>query len=228
MKIWTCAMAVTVAGAMLAATAFAQGTGGSSGSGSPGTSSPGASGSGTGTTGSGTTGSGGTGGALTTPTPPSPSASPSTSPSTTPGGSAATTDTKSDAAKGEMKAGKSARGAMAGGGNRDQVRKVQEALKDKGHDPGPVDGVMGPRTRAALKDFQKAEGLKDSGQLTKETLDKLNVQASAAGSPSPSASPATGGSTGATSKDASGSSGAGSTPSPPAASGDKKPATDKK
>ena len=52
-----------------------------------------------------------------------------------------------------MKAGKSAKsGGMAKGGNADQVKAVQQALKDKGHDPGSVDGVMGPKTRSALKE----------------------------------------------------------------------------
>ena len=26
------------------------------------------------------------------------------------------------------------------------VRSAQQALRDKGHNPGPIDGVMGPRT----------------------------------------------------------------------------------
>ena len=31
------------------------------------------------------------------------------------------------------------------------VRQVQEALKAQGHDPGPIDGVMGPQTQQALR-----------------------------------------------------------------------------
>ena len=99
---------------------------------------------------------------------------------------------------GEMKAGKSdamKSGAKAGG-NKDQVKAAQQALKDKGHDPGAIDGVMGPKTKAALKDFQKKEGLKESGQLDSETMAKLDMKTSAAGGSSPSASPATGGSSG--------------------------------
>ena len=33
------------------------------------------------------------------------------------------------------------------------VREVQEALLKSGHDPGPIDGIMGPRTRAALRAY---------------------------------------------------------------------------
>src|SRR5690349_10295747 len=39
-----------------------------------------------------------------------------------------------------------------------QVKQVQQALKDKGQDPGPVDGKMGPKTQAALTSFQQAQG----------------------------------------------------------------------
>jgi peptidoglycan hydrolase-like protein with peptidoglycan-binding domain len=64
-------------------------------------------------------------------------------------------------------------GKMATG--REDNRQVQEALKAKGNDPGPIDGRMGPKTRAALKEFQQASGLKATGQLDKETAEKLGV-----------------------------------------------------
>lgn len=79
-------------------------------------------------------------------------------------------------------------------GNREHVKAAQQALKDKGHDPGAIDGVMGAKTKAALKDFQKAQGLKESGSLDNDTMAKLGVdmKTSATGSSSaPSASPAT-------------------------------------
>jgi peptidoglycan hydrolase-like protein with peptidoglycan-binding domain len=31
------------------------------------------------------------------------------------------------------------------------VEKIQRKLKEAGYDPGPVDGVYGPRTRSALE-----------------------------------------------------------------------------
>ncbi len=55
------------------------------------------------------------------------------------------------------------------------VMAVQQALKDKGHDPGTIDGKMGPRTRAAVADYQKAEGLKQTGRLDDETRAKLGM-----------------------------------------------------
>ena len=57
-----------------------------------------------------------------------------------------------------------------------EIVKVQQALKEKGHDPGPVDGILGPSTRAALQAFQKSEGLDPSGRLDRGTLEKLGVQ----------------------------------------------------
>jgi len=36
---------------------------------------------------------------------------------------------------------------------RDEIRKLQEALKADGEDPGSIDGFMGKKTRAALKAF---------------------------------------------------------------------------
>jgi Putative peptidoglycan binding domain len=33
------------------------------------------------------------------------------------------------------------------------VREVQQSLLDAGFDPGPIDGVMGPRTKAALRKY---------------------------------------------------------------------------
>lgn len=58
----------------------------------------------------------------------------------------------------------------------ERVRAIQEALKSKGHDPGPIDGVFGPQTEAALKSFQKAEKLPESGRSDAQTLAKLGVQ----------------------------------------------------
>jgi peptidoglycan hydrolase-like protein with peptidoglycan-binding domain len=57
----------------------------------------------------------------------------------------------------------------------EDTKKIQEALKAKGQDPGPVDGVMGPKTRAAVKSFQEASGLKATGNVDDKTAEKLGV-----------------------------------------------------
>jgi len=35
----------------------------------------------------------------------------------------------------------------------EHVRELQEALAKSGYDPGPIDGIMGPRTKAALRKY---------------------------------------------------------------------------
>jgi len=75
----------------------------------------------------------------------------------------------------------------------DDVRQAQQALTDKGFNPGPVDGLMGPHTKAAISDFQKKENLKVTGRLDHETKGKL-VNASVskkADTAAPAASPST-------------------------------------
>jgi peptidoglycan hydrolase-like protein with peptidoglycan-binding domain len=68
-----------------------------------------------------------------------------------------------------------------------QVRAAQEALKEKGFDPGPVDGVMGPKTRAAVREFQRKEGIAETGRLDLTTSSRLGsdrtAQTSGAASP---------------------------------------------
>lgn len=81
-------------------------------------------------------------------------------------------------------------GAKAG---REHVKAAQQALKEKGYDTGTIDGVMGPKTQAALKDFQKAQGLQETGRLDGETMAKLGVEGRTGqtDSSSPAASPQT-------------------------------------
>lgn len=106
-------------------------------------------------------------------------------------GSGSTTGTGSAAGSGSMPSGAGSTGAGVGmsgagqagaakgtpslGGNRDQVKQVQEALKDKGHDPGPIDGVMGPKTQDALRAFQKDQNLPSTGRMDTQTLGALGV-----------------------------------------------------
>ena len=81
--------------------------------------------------------------------------------------------------------------AQAGG----DVERVQQALKQAGHDPGPIDGVMGAQTGAALKAYQKEQGLRVTGRLDAETSAKLGQSAEAAPSASAPSSTQTGGDT---------------------------------
>jgi peptidoglycan hydrolase-like protein with peptidoglycan-binding domain len=64
------------------------------------------------------------------------------------------------------------------------VKKLQQSLKHLGFDPGPVDGVSGPRTRAAIRAFQKKHSLESTGKMDAATL-KLLEQQVAGAPPSP-------------------------------------------
>ncbi|MBF0217087.1 MAG: peptidoglycan-binding protein [Candidatus Omnitrophica bacterium] len=56
----------------------------------------------------------------------------------------------------------------------DRVKNAQEALKKAGFEPGPIDGVLGPKTVKALKAFQKANGLVPDGKLGDKTWGALS------------------------------------------------------
>ncbi len=53
------------------------------------------------------------------------------------------------------------------------LRSAQAALLYLGFKPGPVDGVIGRRTKSALAEFQEKLGLPDTGELDSETEKKL-------------------------------------------------------
>jgi peptidoglycan hydrolase-like protein with peptidoglycan-binding domain len=57
-----------------------------------------------------------------------------------------------------------ASGAAAGNqvpGN-EKIRQEQLRLRDAGFDPGPIDGILGPKTKAAMQRYQKSLRLKNS------------------------------------------------------------------
>ena len=84
----------------------------------------------------------------------------------------------------------SARGGMSGQRtagqqlSKDKVKEIQEALKDKGNDPGQIDGIMGPKTQQALRAFQKSENLQVTGRVDEKTASALGVDVDKAGTSS--------------------------------------------
>jgi len=58
------------------------------------------------------------------------------------------------------------------------VKQAQEKLSAAGKDVGTPDGQMGPKTQAALKEFQQEKGLQPSGQLDQETIAALDLDQS--------------------------------------------------
>ncbi|NIC04621.1 lytic murein transglycosylase [Billgrantia bachuensis] len=57
--------------------------------------------------------------------------------------------------------------------SRSQVREMQQALNERGFDVGTPDGVMGPNTRAGLRDYQRSIGVTPDGFATLDLLQRL-------------------------------------------------------
>ncbi len=53
------------------------------------------------------------------------------------------------------------------------VAGIQRQLKEQGFDPGPVDGKLGPKTRRAIRAYQRAADLKVDGRPSPELLERL-------------------------------------------------------
>ena len=53
-------------------------------------------------------------------------------------------------------------------------KQIQRALKNAGYYEGPIDGKIGPKTKAAIIKFQKANSLQADGIVGKRTSAKLS------------------------------------------------------
>jgi peptidoglycan hydrolase-like protein with peptidoglycan-binding domain len=58
---------------------------------------------------------------------------------------------------------------------KEQIMQAQALLKQRNHYTGEQTGKLDDATRAGLKSYQKAEGLKVTGTLNKVTLEKMNI-----------------------------------------------------
>lgn len=54
------------------------------------------------------------------------------------------------------------------------ITDIQKALKAKGYNPGPIDGIYGSQTQSAINAFQEAKNL-GRGSLTYETVEALGL-----------------------------------------------------
>jgi zinc D-Ala-D-Ala carboxypeptidase len=63
----------------------------------------------------------------------------------------------------------STRPLLRSGSAGSDVRFLQQELKNLGYDPGTVDGIFGPRTERAVKNFQADQGLVVDGKVGKQT-----------------------------------------------------------
>lgn len=59
---------------------------------------------------------------------------------------------------------------------KDQIKQVQAMLKEKSLYKGEATGSYNDETRAAIRSFQKDNGLKETGTLNRATLEKMNIE----------------------------------------------------
>ena len=50
---------------------------------------------------------------------------------------------------------------------------IQNALRSRGFDPGPTDGLMGPRTRSAIRRYQTARNVPVTGEPSRSLQNLL-------------------------------------------------------
>lgn len=59
---------------------------------------------------------------------------------------------------------------------RAKVTEIQQALKARGFDPGPIDGEFGDSTTAAVAAFQENSGLVSDGDVGPKTAEALGIE----------------------------------------------------
>lgn len=65
----------------------------------------------------------------------------------------------------------------------EQTARVQQRLTELGYDPGPVDGVFGPRTKTAIQAFQVQQGIPPDGIASPALLSALEQSAAVVSTP---------------------------------------------
>jgi peptidoglycan hydrolase-like protein with peptidoglycan-binding domain len=64
--------------------------------------------------------------------------------------------------------------------NRAQIAQLQGELSDRGYDPGPQDGIVGPKVRTAIRTYQTDAGLPATGEATTSLLTHIQNAAAVA------------------------------------------------
>ncbi|MGB6318743.1 MAG: SEL1-like repeat protein, partial [Litorimonas sp.] len=62
----------------------------------------------------------------------------------------------------------------ASGPSRAQIRETQTLLSAMGYSVGTPDGIMGANTRGAIRQFERANGLTETGEVSAALLSRLN------------------------------------------------------
>ena len=87
-----------------------------------------------------------------------------------------------------------------GGKSKERTKEIQTCLKNAGFYNGKINGVKGKATKKAIKEFQKANGLRADGVVGKKTWEALSKYSSLPAQAAPAQSPATGTEEGANTK----------------------------
>lgn len=69
-----------------------------------------------------------------------------------------------------LRAGQAQSKALA---RQEMVREIQRVLTRLGYEPGPIDGLFGGKTRAAIQAFQRENGLEANGHATVQVLEAM-------------------------------------------------------
>ena len=109
--------------------------------------------------------------------------------------SRATTSSSSTTSRITLSAGTN-NGLLQQGANGASVTALQRALAQAGFNPGGVDGDFGPKTKAAVMAFQRANGLTVDGVAGPKTFGALNGNTFSSGTGSVAAPPAAGSTSG--------------------------------
>ena len=68
--------------------------------------------------------------------------------------------------------------AQNGQGARVQrIKTAQTLLSDLGFDIGGIDGATGPKTQDAIREFQKINGMPETGEISDELIQRLEIAA---------------------------------------------------
>jgi lipid-binding SYLF domain-containing protein len=65
--------------------------------------------------------------------------------------------------------------ATSSSSKKSEMVQIQLTLQEKGYYHGSIDGIMGPLTKNAIREYQKAEHLPATGQVDAQTANKLGV-----------------------------------------------------
>ncbi|MDZ4185451.1 MAG: peptidoglycan-binding domain-containing protein [Desulfuromonadales bacterium] len=96
----------------------------------------------------------------------------------TPAGLSSQSETKQQQQPGQQAGATGMKQHQAGATKLDskRVNEMQKALNEKGYAVGRVDGVVGPQTTNAIREFQRKEGLSATGQPDQQTLKALGIE----------------------------------------------------